>query len=469
MHFLPTRRTALLFALAAPFWLWAAGEGGIVPGMIAIAVVLSLVVLDLAISVRPARIEVDRELEDRLWFGSATGGAWRLTSHAARQVSVELFDRWPATMVRLDEEGSPWPAVSPTRAPVPDAVATIPPAGEVVLPFNLRPMERGWHSFGTIAIRVPGPLGLISRTRRLALDHRVLVTPSLEGVRHYRLLAMHHRLREAGVRTIRRRGEGTSFASLREYVPGDDPRRIDWKATARRSRIMMREQDVEQGQTIIIAVDAGRRMLQVAGDRPRFEHALNAALVLADVATQSGDRVGMIAFDDAIRAWVPPVRGNAAVERIREALIPLRASMAEPDYAFALQTLVARHRKRALIVLLTDVVESRTAQALVAHLTRGGARHLPLIIALRDDVLLEVAAGRVRLQAAAAELSSSEIELGGSPAAYERAAAEELLIAREEAIVRMRRSGASVVDVSPHDMASAVVNRYLELKRRGAL
>lgn len=469
MSLLPTRRTALLFALVAPFWLWTAGGGGIVPGVVAIAVALALIVIDIAFSVRPAAIEVEREIEDRFWFGATVEGTWRLTSHAARKVKVALFDRWSATTARLSDAGLPWPGVAPAKAPVPDAVATLPPAGEVSLPFRLRPMERGWHSFGTIALRVPGPLGLISRTRRVNADRKVLVTPSLEGVRHYRLLAMHHRLREAGVRTIRRRGEGTSFASLREYVPGDDPRRIDWKATARRSRLMMREQDVEQGQTIIIAVDAGRRMLQVAGDRPRFEHALNATLVLADVASHSGDRVGMIAFDDAIRAWVPPVRGIAALERIRDALIPLRATMAEPDYAYALQTLVARHRKRALVVLLTDVVESRTAQALVAHLTRGGARHLPLIIALRDDLLLEVAAGRVRLQAAAADLTSTEVALGGSPAAYERAAAEELLTSREEAMVRMRRSGASVVDVSPHDMASAVVNRYLELKRRGAL
>src|SRR5690606_30333550 len=229
-----------------------------------------------------------------------------------------------------------------------------------------------------------------------------------------------------------------------------------------------REQDVEQGQTIIIAVDAGRRMLQMAGDRPRFEHALNATLILSDVAAQSGDRVGLIVFDDRLRAWVPPARGAAALERIREALVPIEATMAEPDYAAAVRTVVTRHRKRALVVMFTDIVESRSAQALVAHLTRGGARHLPLIVALRDDVLLEVAAGDIRLAEAGVTMTG-EAEWGQAPAIYERAAAEELLLAREEALLRMRRSGASVVDVSPRSMAGAVVNRYLELKRRGRL
>src|SRR5690606_31277962 len=111
---------------------------------------------------------------------------------------------------------------------------------------------------------------------------------------------------------------------------------------------------------------------------------------------QSGDRVGLLVFDDMIRAWVPPARSGAALERIREALIPIRSTMAEPDYAAAVRTLTARHRKRALVVIFTDIVDARSAQALAGHLTRGGARHLPLIVALRDDSLLDVAAGRIR-------------------------------------------------------------------------
>jgi len=175
------------------------------------------------------------------------------------------------------------------------------------------------------------------------------------------------------VRAIRRRGEGTNFASLREYVVGDDPRRIDWKATARRHKLITREYTVEQGQTVLVAVDAGRMMTQLAGALSRFEHALHSAMLLADVAGDSGDHVGAIVFDDQIRAFVPAARGRPSVQRLRDAFVPVRATMAEPDYAAAFRTLAARHRKRSLIVLYTDVVDPRASQSLIA-LTASRAR-----------------------------------------------------------------------------------------------
>lgn len=462
-------RIAILIALVAPFWLWRAGDYGIVPGAVALFVAAALILSDLAFAVHPSMLSVERALPDRLPLGETAEGEWIVRSRSTRPLRVELFDQWPPALERTGERGETLPPRNLRKAPRPHAVLQLSAAGEATDRFRLVPRERGTHKFGMIALRVAGPLGLVRRTARFEAPHEVLVTPSLAGVRHYRLLALHHRLREAGVRAVRRRGEGTSFSSLRDYVPGDDPRRIDWKATARRSRLTTREQDVEQGQTIIIAVDAGRRMLQMAGDRPRFEHALNSALVLADVAAQSGDRVGLLVFDDMVRAWVSPARGAAALERIREALIPIRSSMSEPDYAAAIRTLTARHRKRALVVLFTDIVDPRSAQALVGHLTRGGARHLPLIVALRDDAMVNVATGSVRLAEAAVGTSGAAGDWGSAPEVFERAAAEELLLAREEALVRMRRSGASVVDVSPQTMAGAVVNRYLELKRRGKL
>jgi uncharacterized protein (DUF58 family) len=302
-------------------------------------------------------------------------------------------------------------------------------------------------------VRVTGPLGLVVRTFRYAPRDALTVAPSVAGVRRYRLLALQHRLRDAGVRAIRRRGAGTNFAALREYAVGDDPRHVDWKATARRGAMVTREFTVEQGQAVLIAIDAGRLMTQYAGRLPRFEYALSSALLLADVAAASGDQVGLLVFDDEVRAFVPPARGRLALQRLREALVPVQATMAEPDYAGAFRTLAARHRKRALLVLFTDVIDPRSSQALIAHVTRGGAHHLPLVVALRDDAVV----------AAAAPGATTSAGL------YAAAAAEELLAARAEALERMRRAGAAVVDVSPHAMTAAVVNRYLAVKARGAL
>ena len=281
-----------------------------------------------------------------------------------------------------------------------------------------------------------------------------MVIPSLSGVRRFRLLAMQHHLETAGVRSLRRRGEGFSFANLREYAIGDDPRRIDWKATARRARLISREYTIERSQTVITLIDAGRAMTQLAATRSRFEHALSSALILTDIAANAGDRVGALVFDDEIRAFVPPRPGRAALQAIRDAFIPLVATTREPDYAAAFRFLAAHQRKRALIVLITDVIDPRASQALIAHVTRSTARHLAVVVALRNDAIFAAALPRAA---------------GGAGVLYESAAAEELLLAREEALQRMRRVGVSVIDVSPHAMTASVINRYLEIKARGAL
>ncbi len=205
---------------------------------------------------------------------------------------------------------------------------------------------------------------------------------------------------------------------------------------------------------MLIAIDAGRMMTQFAGELPRFEYALSSALVLADVALGSGDHVGAIVFDDQVRAFVPPQRGAPALQAIRQALIPIRATMAEPDYAVAFRTLAARHRKRSLIILFTDVIDVRASQAVIAHTIRSAVRHLPVVVALRNDQLVAAAVP-------AAVASSSML--------YESAAAEELLLARAEAMQRMRQAGVTVLDVSPQAMTPAVINHYLEIKARASL
>jgi uncharacterized protein (DUF58 family) len=192
-------------------------------------------------------------------------------------------------------------------------------------------------------------------------------------------LALQHRLREVGVRVLRRRGDGTNFAGLREYAIGDDPRRIDWKASARRQELISREYSIEQGQSVMIVIDCGRLMTQMAGDLPRFEYALSSALVLADIAIGSGDQVGLLAFDDQVRVWMSPSRGLPALKELRASLIPLSATMVEPDYATAFRTLDARQRKRSLVVFYTDVIDPRASQSLIAHTTRGARHHLPVV------------------------------------------------------------------------------------------
>jgi uncharacterized protein (DUF58 family) len=438
---LPTRRLAALVLVAAPAWLLSSSSAGALVAAILGALVAIAALTDLLATPTPGDVLVERLLPPAMGVGDRIAGEYRLTSRSPRPIHLSLYDALPRGIERV---GAP-------AVPVPLVVSTDSPA---TVPVDVEGKERGRWPLGRVVLRVSGRLGLVRRTLRYDLGDAITVTPSLAGVRGYRLLSLQHRLRDAGVRSIRRRGEGTSFAGLREYVVGDDPRHVDWKATARRRKLITREYSVEQGQTVILAIDAGRMMTQLAGSLPRFEYALSSALVLADVALHSGDRVGLVLFDDTVRTFVPPLRGAPALHAIRQALIPARASMVEPDYAAAFRMLAARHRKRSLIVLFTDVIDPRASQALVAHSARSVARHLPLVVALRNEQLVEAA-----MPAAA----SSAARL------FESAAAEELVQARYEAVVQMRRAGVTVLDVAPQAMTAAVINRYLEIKARSSL
>ena len=252
-----------------------------------------------------------------------------------------------------------------------------------------------------------------------------------------------------------RRGEGRTFANLRDYVVGDDPRHIDWKASARRGRPITREFTIEQSQTVYLLVDAGRSMTQLAGEFSRFEYALSSALVLADVASTAGDRVGAMVFDDQLRALVPAQRGRAALQALRTALVPVQPTLVEPDYAAAFRTLAAAPAQARA----PRAPHRRDRRARGARAARAISR------AARRDI--SRSSSRCATRRCSARRASPEG--AGVRALYASAAAEELIAERATALQRMRDAGVVVLDVAPDAMAAAVVNQYLELKARGAL
>lgn len=429
----PTKRLAVVVLVLSILWL--------APNSLALAVsALGAVAVAAGIDyvMLPGRrdIVVTREIPPILGIGDSLDA----------NVVVESRWRWPAR-ARLSHE------LPATFTVVPPADADLAAHSTVSIPLGFTPMRRGPVQLGDIALRLTGRLGLLARIIRVPLGGESVVVPSLSNVRRFRLMALQHRLRDVGIRALRRRGEGRSFAGLREYVPGDDPRNIDWKATARHRRVMAREFTIERSQTVIALVDCGRAMTQMAGEFARIEHVLSAAMLLTDVATVSGDQVGTLAFDEIVRAYVPAQRGRAALGAVRDALSGVSASMAEPDYASAFRMLALRQRRRALIVFFTDVMDARASRTLIAYLGRAAARHVVVVVAIRNDELL------------AATKPAARTPL----AIYTSAAAEELVQERDEALVRMRRAGVAVLDVSASQMATAVVNRYLEIKARGLI
>jgi uncharacterized protein (DUF58 family) len=432
----PTRRLAAVVFGVALLWILP-GRIGVTLALGGLAIVLALVVFDYVRLPGRRDVSLERIVPESIGLGDVFDLGYAVRSSWPWPVRTQLFHFVPS-------------AIGVAAPPEP---FDLPPDSEHRISIEAEGEVRGRYELGDAAVQLTTPIGLLSRIVVVPMRNSITVVPSLTNVRRFRLLAMQNRLSDAGVRALKHRGEGTSFAGLRDYVPGDDPRLLDWKSTARHGRLISREQTIERSQTVISLIDCGRAMTQMAGRFSRFEHVLSAALVLSDVAATSGDRVGLIAFDSTVRAYVPPQGSTAALRALHAALSSLDATLTEPDYASAFRLLALRQRRRALVLFFTDVIDERTARSFIAYAGRAAQRHAIVIVALQNDALLEAA----------------RPSTDGSLALFRSAAAEELIREREEALARMRHVGVTVLDVSPTRMAAAVVNRYLEIKSRGLL
>ena len=313
--------------------------------------------------------------------------------------------------------------------------------------------KRGAYEFGPVDVQVWREGGWWRRQVRLPLRQEVAVFPNVVAIKRIQLSLRRGLRAMAGMRRARPPGASTAFAGLRDYVRGDDVRRVSWTATARRDRPVVVEVEAERGQQVIIALDCGRLMTAPAGDLDKLDHAVNAALMLAWVAQAYGDRVGLMTFDDRVTGFIKPERGTAQLRRITEALYAVRPDYVEPDFGHAMTHLALRVNRRSMIVILTDVQDVEASRELVAHAVRLAARHLVLIVAMSDPAVLE----------------ARDAPIVSTNRAYEWAAAEEFVASRRESFELLRRGGVLGLDVVAGQLSPALVERYLELKERALL
>jgi uncharacterized protein (DUF58 family) len=330
---------------------------------------------------------------------------------------------------------------------------SIPAGGTTREQLSVLPAHRGKGRGGTIYSRILGRWGLTWRQSRRELPWDATVYPNLVGASVRALPTQATRRREAGFRNTRRLGEGRVFETLKEWVPGDDTRTIDWKATARRGKVMARQYEDERRQQVLLVIDAGRLMTAESEGISRLESVIHAALQLAHSVVEHDDNVGLMVFADEVQTFVPPGRGRRALRAVLDGLASTEGRVVESNYPAAFSQLAARNRKRALTVVFTDVIDRTASEALVAQIGSLRPRHLPLAVTLRDPALDTLTTRRA----------------ANTREAFERAAAEELLGAREEALGEMRRKGVLILDVPPRRAAEAVVEQYTQLKRRGLL
>lgn len=312
--------------------------------------------------------------------------------------------------------------------------------------------RRGEHPFGPVTVRWKSPLGLWERQQRLTVPDSVRVYPDFAQLRSYGLRARADEQR-LPVRTRRRPGGENEFERLRPYVPGDPYRHIDWRATARRNDFVTREFGQEVNQNLILLLDCGRMMSAGNGELTSFDHALNAALMMGQVALRHGDRVGLLAFDDKVRAWLPPKGGARAGSRLIRGTYDVFPSLVEPDYSMAFRHLSRHVRRRSLVVLFTSVVDAPSAGLVDSLVKALGTRHLPVCVWIRDQEVHTLLEG----------------PLAKPEDAYVRGAASELVHWREASLAKARRRGALVVDAAPGELTPALLARYLEVKARRLL
>ncbi len=328
----------------------------------------------------------------------------------------------------------------------------IPPASVVRARYRMRPRTRGFLGMGAIHLRTRSPWGFAWRRSTVDAEHTLQVQPGIRSLLRDRSgHALRRGLRTAGSRRSRQWGDGREFESLRDYAEGDDPRIVDWKASAKRQRFVVRNYEAERSQNVVLAIDAGRHMRERLADRERVDFALAAGMMLANRARSFGDRVGTVVFDDRIRHLSPPRRSDpAALARI---FAGVETRPVEPNYPLALATLSRTFRKRSLVILFCDVIDEAVSKALVTSLARIGRAHLPLAVAIRNP----------SLEAAAMRPATDEA------AVFHRAAAEELVQARATTLHVMRQSGILVVDTPPGDALVRTLDKYVEIKERGLL
>jgi uncharacterized protein (DUF58 family) len=408
--------------------------------LVADACLVALVWLDagLAASFERTGLVVDRELLPALSVGHAGEVGYQWSNRGRRRARLRVREIRPELLG----------GVQPPRA------VTIPAEGRTRESVAVVPQRRGRETAGGFVVDSVGPLGLGRRRQRVSLPWEVIVYPPLVSMRLRASVAQARKRRDAGMKAIRELGEGRLFESLREWVPGDDIRHIDWKATARRRKVITRQYEAERRQQVLLVLDLGRLMTaDIAGGVARLDFVVQAALELAYAASQHDDDVGIMTFADGVQHFVAPERGRTGVRRVLDVLAVVQPKLVEPDYPGAFRYLAARNRKRALTVLFTDVIDRFASDALVANVASLRPRHVPLAVTLRNPELDAVAALRPT----------------DARDAFRKAAAEELLHAREEALGHMRRAGVLVIDVTPQRAAQAVVSKYIDLKRRGVL
>ncbi|MGP4003341.1 DUF58 domain-containing protein [Streptomyces sp. 8N706] len=433
-----TGRTALIAAVGALL------TGLLLPdwtGILAVNVPLALAILcDLALAAPVRRLQFTRSGDTSVRLAEQACVHLTITNPSGRPLRALLRDAWPP---------SSWP--SDVSAAASRHRLRIPPGERSRLTTVLRPSRRGDRRAARVTVRSYGPLGLAARQGHHQVPWAVRVLPPFTSRKH--LPAKLARLRELDGRTsVLTRGEGTEFDSLRDYVPGDDTRSIDWRATARQSTVAVRTWRPERDRHILLVLDTGRTSAGRVGGVPRLDAAMDAALLLAALAARAGDRVDLLAYDRRVRASVQGRTAGDLLPALVDAMATLEPELVETDARGLAATALRTAPRRSLIVLLTSLDAAPVEEGLLPVLPQLTHRHTVLLASVADPRIEEMARSR-----------------GSLDGVYEAAAGSQAQFERRRTADRLARHGVSVVDATPKGLAPSLADAYLALKAAGRL
>lgn len=440
----PTRRlifTALALSVAAlvPAALHAVGaerELALTESSwrIMLALVVSLALFDWMLVRRLPRLIITRSVTPNIPLNRVARVELDIEHGFGRRLIARVHDRHPEDTVCRD-----MPLIVPLR-----------PNERSVVDYHVRPTRRGDLQFGSTEVLFPSPLGLWERKHRVGEPSLIRVYPDFAAISRYLEMVSDQQVSRLGIKLNQRRGEGLEFHQLRDYRPGDTSRQIDWKATSRRRKLTTKEYQEERDQQVLFAIDSGRRMRSLDGELSHFDHALNAMLLLSYVALRQGDAVGMLSFG-ASEHWVPMLRGVNSINALLNEIYDLESGPQAGDYVAMAEEIMRRQRRRALVVLMTNLREED--HDLVPALQLIRQRHVVLLANLRESVLDET--------------------LAKDPINFDEA----LRLAGTVHYVRKRRQIQSqyerhahlTIDTRASDLPIEVVNSYWQVKRSGLL
>jgi uncharacterized protein (DUF58 family) len=432
----PTRRLAWLFVVSAIALALSASPQ---PGtwLVVVGVLVAVSIGDLALAVSPRIIELRREVPAVIALGTPATIRWSLRNPTLRPAVVTFAD-----------ELAPSLGASTRRVRM-----RMPRRSTASVALELRPTRRGEFLVDEIALRVEGPLGLVARQRTRHLPMSIRVFPSFRSKNEAELRINKARILETGLRSAKGLGGGTEFDQLREYTVDDDFRRVDWAATARSGKAIVRTYRAERNQTVINLLDNGRVMAGTVDGVARIEHAMDAVMTLTTVATRLGDRCGLLAFDQEVRSVVSASNSRAQLGRVVEAMFDLEPVFTESDYRGAFSETLVRFRRRAMLVIYTELVEQAVGESLLPALGLIARNHVVVIAAVQDPAVVNWAHG--------AAATDEDI--------YRKVAASGALEERRRTVARLQRLGATVIDAPPRALPMQLADAYLRVKATGRL